>query len=285
LADLEKEAVKAKGLLTAEQTKELVELSKEGALASFRRVFTINTTIERLEQLLAENPNGLPMMLDELSGFFLQMELTGHNVDKSFYLSAWDGHNSSYTDRITRRTVRLSNILMSVFGGMTPASLASFLLNPAIDASSADGMMQRFQLAIYPDKPSALVSIRDTDRYPDLEAENAALNVFRAFHKYKADSSLEVNQNGVPFVRFDKAAQKVFFDWHDDLHLRMNSNSLHDAMKSHLAKFPRLMPALAFLFYAIKRFGAGQPIVAIGSSTKWMLLRSWRYARCLATRC
>jgi len=251
----------------------LIELGKEGALTSSRPIFTTNTTIERLEQLLAQNPNGLLMMLDWLSGFFLQMELTGHNVDKSFYLSASDGHNSSYSDRITRRTVRLSNILMSVLGGMTPASLASFLLNPAIDASSADGMMQRFQLAIYPDKPSALVSIRDTDRYPDLETEKAALGVFRAFHTYRASTSLEVNQNGVPFVRFDKTAQEVFFVWHDDLQLRMNANSLHDAMRSHLAKFPRLMPALAFLFYAIKRLADEQPIVAIDEASARLAVR------------
>ena len=49
----------------------------------------------------------------------------------------------------------------------------------------------------------------------------------------------------LPFLRFDDAAQEVFDEWRKELETRLRGGDLSPALESHLAKFRKMVPALA----------------------------------------
>jgi putative DNA primase/helicase len=51
----------------------------------------------------------------------------------------------------------------------------------------------------------------------------------------------------LPFLRFDNDAQGVFSEWHNDLETRLRSGDMPPALESHLAKYRKLVPAIALI--------------------------------------
>jgi putative DNA primase/helicase len=52
---------------------------------------------------------------------------------------------------------------------------------------------------------------------------------------------------GVPFLRFDDAAQALFSEWRAALEHRLRSGEEHPAIVSHLSKYRKLIPSLALI--------------------------------------
>ncbi|WP_375662702.1 DUF3987 domain-containing protein, partial [Bartonella sp. CL266QHHD] len=54
--------------------------------------FIVNdVTVAKLGELLKENPRGLLMVRDELSGFLTNLERKEYQTDRAFYLTAFNG--------------------------------------------------------------------------------------------------------------------------------------------------------------------------------------------------
>jgi putative DNA primase/helicase len=51
----------------------------------------------------------------------------------------------------------------------------------------------------------------------------------------------------IPFVRFDEAAASEFLDWRGALERRLRSDELSPALEGHVAKYRKLVPALALI--------------------------------------
>lgn len=115
-----------------------------------QRLVINDASIEKLGELLNENPNGLILVRDELAGWLAKLSKEEYQSDRAFYLECFDG-NSSYTyDRIGRGTIDIQNCTLSVIGGIQPTKIAT-LVRDAIKGTADDGLIQRFQLAIWPD--------------------------------------------------------------------------------------------------------------------------------------
>ena len=57
-----------------------------------RARYVVNdTSVEKLGEILAANPNGVLLFRDELIGFLRSMDRDGREGDRSFYLEAWNG--------------------------------------------------------------------------------------------------------------------------------------------------------------------------------------------------
>ena len=56
-----------------------------------RRYEVNDSTIEKLGELLAQNPNGLLLVRDELSGFLRSLDDENKAGDRQAYLEMWDG--------------------------------------------------------------------------------------------------------------------------------------------------------------------------------------------------
>src|SRR5207244_11148479 len=56
-----------------------------------RRYVVNDTTVEKLGELLNQNPNGLLLFRDALSGCLRLMARPRHATDRGFYSEAWNG--------------------------------------------------------------------------------------------------------------------------------------------------------------------------------------------------
>ncbi len=117
-----------------------------------RRYIVNDVTVEKVGELLNQNPDGLALLCDELSGWMGLMEQPEHVNARAFYLSAWSGKTAYTYDRIGRGSLFIEAACLSVFGALVPGTLERYL-RATFSGERADGFIQRFQLLVYPDLP------------------------------------------------------------------------------------------------------------------------------------
>lgn len=235
-----------------------VESSERPAitLPTMRRKTVGDVTVEKLGELLIENPNGLLVYRDELMGFFCNLEKQGHEVDRAFFLEGWNGIGSFLYDRIGRGSLYIPTNTISILGGIQPGRLASYIRRSG-SGDNDDGLISRFQLAVYPDIDRPYVHV---DRYPEVEAKQIAYNAFLALDSLTPASISADHDDRFPFVRFANDAQEFFTGWFVELENRLRSSQEIGCFVSHLAKYRSLMPSLALLFHMIEWVGGRQDI-------------------------
>ncbi|SEN91490.1 putative DNA primase/helicase [Nitrosospira multiformis] len=249
---------------------------------ALRRYKTNDTTIEKLGELLRDNPGGLLLLRDELVGLLSSWERYGREGERAFYLEAWNGNSSFDTDRIGRGSIFIPNLCVSIFGGIQPDKLTAYL-EQIKNALANDGMLQRFQLLVYPDHRKW----EWRDRAPNMEARNQAFAIFEALAEFNpvdwgaapADEFIKF-----PHFHFDEAAQELFIKWSSDLHTERLPAEEDSLMAQHLAKFDKLFPALALIFHLVECAATGRR----GPLSKEAALRAaaWcEYLEAHARRC
>ena len=207
-----------------------------------RRFLANDATIEKLGELLHENPNGVLLYRDELMGWLRGLETEGREGARAFFLEAWNGTGRFTYDRIGRGTLDIEAACIGVLGGIQPGPLLAYLSSRAWEGGGADGLLQRFQLAVWPDISRAW---RNIDRWPNATARDQAGRGFRRFAAIASEAP--VTDAGLPFVRFDPDAQRAFETWRSKLEQRLRAGNLHPALEAHLAKYRSLLPALALI--------------------------------------
>jgi putative DNA primase/helicase len=235
-----------------------------------RRYLVNDATVEKLGALLNLHPNGLLLFRDELAGFLRTMEREGHENDRAFYCEAWNGNGSYTYDRIGRGTLHISAACVSILGGIQPLPLAAYL-SEAFGRGQDDGLIQRFQLMVYPDVSPMW---RNVDRWPDTDARRRVVEIFQALDRLDYEA-LAAHQEGLerPFLRFAPEAQARFDPWRAELEHRIRGGDEHPIFGSHLAKYRSLCPSLALLFHLIDCVdrGAGGPVsvAAVQRAIDW----------------
>jgi hypothetical protein len=86
---------------------------------TLRRFKTSDATIEKLGELLIENPAGLLVESDELSSWLRGLDKQGRESDRAFYLESWEGTKAKEVDRIGRGC---STCLVSASASWAPSS-------------------------------------------------------------------------------------------------------------------------------------------------------------------
>jgi hypothetical protein len=236
---------------------ELAALAKEAMKADeeaapvCKRYLVNDFTVEKLGELLAENPNGLTIFRDELAGLLNMMERDGHQNDRTYLLEGWDGNKDTSSDRIARGSSFVPAVCLSLFGTIQPGPLAKYMKG-TISGVEADGFVPRFQLMVYPDPPAKFVYV---DRWPNNDAKNDAYEIFKGIDQLDPETKgCELDENqGLRFVRFDDKAQIFFETWYTDLQIRLRSGTVPNLMATHLMKYGSLMPSLALIFHLVSR--------------------------------
>ena len=135
-----------------------------------RRYLVNDSSVEKLGELLNENPNGLLVFRDELLGLLYSLERDGQEGARQFYLETWNGNGRFTYDRIGRGTVDIEACCLSVLGSIQPGPLQDYLAT-----APDDGLIQRFQLAVWPDLEPGWTNV---DRWPNRDAKERAGSVF-----------------------------------------------------------------------------------------------------------
>ena len=194
-----------------------------------------------------ENPNGLMVEADEIIGLLKQLDAGGQEVARSFYLTAADGDKPYTFDRIIRgKGLHIPALCLSIIGGIQPGVLAEYVRQATGGGAGADGLLQRFGLMVYPDISP---NWKEVDRYPDTAAREAVNQLAERLDNLDPDSiGAEADKyDGVPFLRFDEAAQTLFSEWRSTLEIRLRSGEEHPSIISHLSKYRKLIPSLALI--------------------------------------
>src|SRR5262249_50060623 len=133
-----------------------------------RRVVCSDTTIEKLAEILEDNPRGTLVARDELAGWlgsFSRYKGKQGGTDLPNWLEMYRA-GTVIVDRKTaeRRTLFISRAAVSITGGIQPGVLARALTPEFLDA----GLAARLLMALPPKQPK-----RWSDDEVDLEVEQA----------------------------------------------------------------------------------------------------------------
>jgi hypothetical protein len=238
-----------------EEGRDGLEEAKRAAAAKpklpHRHRYLVNdSTVEKLGELLNQNPNGLVVYRDELVGLLFSLDKEGQEGARSFYLEAWNGTGRYTYDRVERGTVDIEAAIVSILGGIQPGPLGAYLHHAVAATVQDDGLMQRFQLGVWPDISKQW---KNVDRWPDSEARKLAFEVFESLDQLdpaKAGATTdEFDDDAIPWVRFTDNAQDLFDSWRAELERRARSGEEHPAIESHIAKYRSLVPSLALLIH------------------------------------
>ena len=213
-------------------------VSDDSEEAPCPRLIVNDATVEKLGELLNENPRGLLLIRDELPGFLARMESEEHQSERAFYLEAFNGDGSFTYDRIGRGTKHIENCTVSMIGGVQPARIAP-LVRGAMTGISDDGLIQRLQMVAWPDD---IVSWEWVDRPPNRMACDAYERIFRELHAFS--SSLTETM----VFSFSAPAQELFKAWVTEIQTEARAGKLPSILESHLLKMPKTIASLALIF-------------------------------------
>ena len=226
-----------------------MELSENAEQEPTRRMFKANeTSVQSMTVLQSKNPRGILVFRDELTGLLAKWETEAGQEERTYYLQGWNGNGSYTDDKIGRGLTECKQICISMLGGVQPDKLRRYLYQ-AMNGFN-DGLMQRLQLAVWPDIPKEWAYIDKPVNKADKE---------RAYNIIKSLAELDFIQCGAvkgeyddrPYFRFDDAGQAIFIEWFTGLETVKIPNEENPLMVEHLSKYGKLMPSLALIFHCI----------------------------------
>jgi hypothetical protein len=229
------------------ELKSIITKLREVEAIPEKRYTTQDVTVEKLGELLRDNPRGLTVLRDELASWIASLEAEDNATARGFFLTAWNGSSGYTFDRIGRGTTYIPAACVSVFGGIQPKPLDAVFNRLRSDPTRADGMLQRFQVMVYPD---GLPQWHSPTSWGDRTVRDRAYKVFERL------DVLELGDEPVNLT-FSPDSQTLFCEWHDTLEHRLRSGDLdkHPHFASHLAKYRSLAPSLAVVFHLVNLVG------------------------------
>jgi putative DNA primase/helicase len=238
----EKNARKALNEGNESQAMQYIVSTINGPISPHQARYIVNdATVEKLGELLNQNPNGLLLERDELYGWLHTLDREDRSNDRTFFLEASSGDGAYTYDRIGRGTLHIPALCLSIVGGIQPARLAPYIHHAVRGGNGDDGLIQRFQLAVYPNPPT----FERTDQSPDIESQNKVYQIFSTLAALKPKTGEFIS------LRFTNEAQQIFYEWFDNNEQFIRQQTLHPAIESHLIKFRSLIPSLALILELI----------------------------------
>jgi hypothetical protein len=229
---------------------------QDGTVLKEKRHKTNDPTIEKLALILKDNPQGILLLRDELSGWLEGLSKNGREGSREFYLEAWNGNGSFSMDRINRGSTFTESICLAVFGGIQPQKLQQYM-DRYENAQGQDGFLERFQVAVYPDP---IQNWQLIDRKPDHGAFQQVMELFERL------DAIEMNETSPHTVSFSYEAQILANDWRSRLEHKILDPELSAARKSYVSKYRSLMPSLALIFEVMRM--KGPPLDVSAEATK-----------------
>jgi Protein of unknown function (DUF3987) len=214
-----------------------------------RRYLTNDATIEKIAEILAENPDGILYYSDELMRFLKGLDRVGRESDRAFFLEAWNGNSPFEVDRISRGTIHVPALCIALLGGIQPGPLMKYVADAMEEAEKADGLLQRFQVLVYPDTGD----YEPSDSRPDARARDRAYRVFEDLAHLDAEKfgAVAEYEGEVPGIRFEPDAQEIFDAWRSEMEPRYRTGGYPAALEAHMMKYRSLFASLALIFEAI----------------------------------
>lgn len=208
-----------------------------------KRLLTQDATPEALGVILKDNPGGILMLHDELSGFFGSMDAyrSQGGKDASFWLETYNGGPHSI-DRITRDSILIPNISTCVLGGIQPSALAKIA-----KALPDDGLLQRFMVVI-----AQPIRGDGQDRPPNQQAVDGWRSIIDWLVRERGASQ--------PVLMSDEAL-KIRATVADAVESLRDAHAGTPRLASHLGKWNALFIRLCLTYHALQCADQNSPVV------------------------
>jgi Protein of unknown function (DUF3987) len=205
------------------------------------RAMIFDTTIESTQEILRDSPGGVLLEDDELAGWFDAMYkysgARGAQKDRSFWLQAYNG-GAKTVDRVTRGTVHISNLSVSILGGAQPGPIRKLA-----DSGEDDGLLQRFiPLMVRP-------AVGGRDEAPGAAVVDYADLIGRL---HGLGNPCGAMQHAIILLKFDDGALKIREELerkHLDL---MLLEGLNRKLTSHFGKYNGIFVRLCVVWHCIE---------------------------------
>jgi len=170
------------------------------------RIITLdNYTLETLLMKLSENSKGLSVVVDELNGFFDNMNRYNSGSDSETYNSLWSGVPINVT-RKTTDSFYIPATPVSIFGSIQPEIIS----NVFSKGKDKNGLASRFLFIM----PENLMLRKWT--FEEIN-EDLINQYYRAIHKL-LDAESQMDEDGKPipnFIKFTEEAFNRIVTWHN----------------------------------------------------------------------
>lgn len=204
-----------------------------------KRAIVNDITIEKLGEMLADNPRGLLMHRDEISVWLGKMDAysksPGGGAERGLWLEAYNG-GQQVVDRMGRGTLVIPNWSVSVIGTTQPEKIAAL-----IGKTADDGLWQRFITITVPN------AYRPAQERP---ADNAAYAAYCETVRVLW-SRLPNENGGNATVRLSPEAnelRKTFFTWVERV---ASTDGLSPLLRGHLGKWTGLWSRLVLTYHCV----------------------------------
>lgn len=197
-------------------------------------VRVMDITIEKLADVLNENPNGVLVYREELYGFFANMGRYSNGNDQPMWLELYDGGTVIVDRKNREERLKITNAIVSILGGIQPDRLDEVL------GGADDGLFARF-IFIAPDIPP----LNDSELDIDDRVLKYTLKELRKAPK-RSDSESEDFRHVFDFS--DDAADE-FFEFQK--HIRKLASAREGLLAGWIGKAPGLVARLTTVLFLL----------------------------------
>jgi hypothetical protein len=208
-----------------------------------RRARISDATVEAVQEVLKDSPEGVLSQQDELSGWFGAMDKyaagKGAMADRGFWLQAFNGGPYAL-NRVARGAALIPNLSISILGGIQPDPLRR-IVGESVD----DGLIQRLLPVLL--KPAAM----GTD-----EPQDASVRQYEELIPRLWRLSASAFFGGATLLQFSDDAQEVRRRL-EERHLEMvGAEVISPKMGAHFGKYDGIFARMCVLWHCIEHIDA-----------------------------
>lgn len=233
------EAEKVYGMLAPDEARRTDPPAKQ-------RLIIEDVTVEATQQLFKDNPGGLFLLQDELSGFFGAIdkynEGKGSSADRSYWLKAFNGQSHA-VDRVGRGNIYIPHLSACMLGGIQPEPIKK-IASGLVD----DGLIQRLFV---------IVLRTAGDRRP-VSGESRKAEYAKLIERLHYESAPKTHY-------FTEAAQKMFSAAEVEYEaMAFGLETTNLKLATHIGKFAGMLSRLVLTLHYIENT---EPLVMISDDT------------------
>jgi hypothetical protein len=205
---------------------------------TLKRTYADDTTVERFADTLNENPRGVLVAKDELSGWLggmNQYKQGGKGADRQFWLSVHTNQSIVVDRKSLEEPVIVPHPFASVLGGIQPEVLPDF------GKDRGDGLLDRFVFAY----PAPQIGKWSDDEISD-NARNGYTETIKRLYRLQHAEDAE----GAPFpsrVRMSDAAKELFVAEYDKLHEELEDPGFPQRLRPAWGKLEAYLARFALI--------------------------------------
>jgi hypothetical protein len=212
-------------------------------------VYVNDVTIEKLVGILRDNPRGVALIRDELTGWVASLDqyrAKGRGADRQTYLSMWAGVPIRVDRKGDQEPVYVPHPFIGVVGGLPP----SLLRQLRGDTDAWDGFLDRILLS-YPGPLPAKGEDWASVSQEAAEPWAATLDWLRS-NLLPDTADGEERPRSVALTSDGKKAWEKFTA---ELAQELNKDNLPEPIQGHLAKFKGYCARLALVVHCLRQAG------------------------------